>query len=456
MDALQPRVRVVQRQCAPNSYPCPHCGKRGHRKYTHTRRVRDIAYGEILIVELTVGEYRARCSCCKTFRSQVEGIEPRAQYTNRVREAVIDRLLDDTMNMERTREALQRDFHLDLSQGYLYDCLNWKVHQVDMPAYRQWTLENFSGTLNVDEIHLGHRTLLLATDPLSDFPVAFALVSANDQDHMRRFLLNLKNLGFQPKVVVTDGSTLYPKILAELWPDARHQLCVFHVIKEINECVLDAVRRLRRRHAQTGGRKRKRGRRTKTQKRACTRQIATRKEQAYFIWKRRHLLVTRPDHLTARQRRQLSQMFEYLPELRRLRQFVLHVHRLFDPTRSFRYAANQWASLVTTPEYLADPDLARALGMLTEEKFEKMTAYLDSPLGQRVRTNNHVERTNRRLRYLEKVRYKWRSRRTIVRFVILALDRWLKKQFKNTANQKQKAQDPIASQPYLDHHKAAA
>jgi len=41
-----------------------------------------------------------------------------------------------------------------------------------------------------------------------------------------------------------------------------------------------------------------------------------------------------------------------------------------------------------------------------------------------VRTNNHVERTNRRLRYLEKVRYKWRRRRTIVRFVVLALDRW--------------------------------
>src|SRR5450432_3502618 len=286
MDASLPtNVRVLRRRCAPKTFPCPDCGRRGRRKDTHTRRVRDIAYGAILVIELTVGEYRARCSCCKTFRSQVEGIEPRAQYTNQVRDAVIDRLLDDSMSMERIREALQRDFHLDLSQGFLYDCLDWKVRQIDMPGYRQWTLENFSGTLNVDEIHLGHRTLLLATDPLSDFPVAFALVSANDQDHMRRFLLNLKNLGFQPKVVVTDGSTLYPKILAELWPDARHQLCVFHVIKEINECVLDAIKRLRHRHAQTGGRKRKRGRRTKAQKRARARQATTKKEQAYFIWK---------------------------------------------------------------------------------------------------------------------------------------------------------------------------
>jgi transposase-like protein len=32
-----------------------------------------------------------------------------------------------------------------------------------------------------------------------------------------------------PEVVVTDGSNLYPAVLAELWPDADHQLCVFHV-----------------------------------------------------------------------------------------------------------------------------------------------------------------------------------------------------------------------------------
>jgi transposase-like protein len=79
---------------------------------------------------------------------------------------------------------------------------------------------------------------------------------------------------------------------------------------------------------------------------------------------------------------------------------------------------------VTTPEFLAHPHLARAIAMLEEEKFDKMIAYLQSPVGQRVRTNNHVERTNRRLRYFEKVRYKWRRRRTIVRFVVLALERW--------------------------------
>ena len=39
-------------------------------------------------------------------------------------------------------------------------------------------------------------------------------------------------------------------------------------------------------------------------------------------------------------------------------------------------------------------------------------AYLNNPVNQRVRTNNHVERANRTIRMLEKVRYKWRRRKT--------------------------------------------
>lgn len=424
MEAMQPRVRVIRRRCAPRSFPCPQCGKSGRRKDTHTREVRDLAYREIVICKITTGEYRARCSCCKTFRSQIEGIEARAEYTNRVREAVIDRLLDDSMSMERLRLAMQRDFLLDLSDGFLYDCLDWKVRQTELPAYRHWTLQHFSGSLCIDEIHLGHRTLLLATDPIGNFPVAFALVRSNDQGHMRRFLHHLKQWGFWPHVVITDGSNLYPTLVAELWPQARHQLCVFHVLKDINACVLDALRGLKQRLARRSRRKPRRGRLSKAQQRARKRAGKTKKEQAYFVWKHRHLIVTRPENLSGRQRHCLSQMFTYLPELRTLRRFVLQVYRLFDPQQSPHQARCRRAALVKDAAYLAHPDLSRALAMLPPEKFDKMVAFLRSPVGQRLRTNNHVERTNRRLRYFEKVRYRWRRRRTIVRFVILAIDRW--------------------------------
>jgi Transposase len=447
MDASSPRVRVIRRRCAPKTFPCPQCGQRGRRKDIHTRRVRDIAYGEIVVIELTSGEYRARCSCCKTFRSQIPGIEPRAEYTNRVRDAVIDRLLDDGMSLNRLQQALQRDFLLDLSDGFLYDCLDWKVRQTNMSAYRQWTLDHFSGTLCIDELHLGHRTLLLATDPLGDFPVAFAVVSANDQNHMRRFLVNLREHGFTPEVVVTDGSNLYPALLAELWPDARHQLCVFHVIKDINGCVFDALRQLRRKLGRQRGRKRRRGRPSKAQRRAQARRGQTKKTQAYFIWKHRHLIVTRPEHMNGRERCWLSRMFDYLPELRRLRRFVLQVYRLFDPKQSPHQARCRRAALVKDPAFLADPNLAKALAMLGTEKFDKMIAYLHGPAARRVRTNNHVERTNRRLRYFEKVRYKWRRRRTIVRFIVLAIDRCHKRRMAANKMARRPKRTSRATQP---------
>ena len=71
---------------------------------------------------------------------------------------------------------------------------------------------------------------------------------------------------------------------------------------------------------------------------------------------------------------------------------------------------------------------ARAIGALGPEKYAKMVAFLKSPACHRVRTNNHVERVNRKLRYEEKARYRWRSRRTTVRFLVLLLDRCWKQE----------------------------
>lgn len=199
------------------------------------------------------------------FRSTPEGVLPRALYDNKVRELVLDRILKDGMNVEQTMESLQREFFLDLSTGFVYDVLRCRTEELDMSEHRQRVLEHFSGTHCVDELHMGRFTLLLATDPPSDLPVAFALVAANDQDHMLRFLKNLKNWGLMPRVVITDDSNFYPAVLAELWPDAERQLCVFHIIKNIIKLISDTVRRLRRAMSRRGkrGRKKKRGRKSK-------------------------------------------------------------------------------------------------------------------------------------------------------------------------------------------------
>ena len=111
------------------------------------------------------------------------------------------------------------------------------------------------------------------------------------------------------------------------------------------------------------------------------------------------------------------------PQLRVLRQFCLDVYRLFNTEQVARLARRRRTLLLKKAEYQRIPELEQAMGLLDKDKFDKMIAFLESPAGQQQRTNNHVERTNRKLRFDEKVRYKFRCQRSLERFLRLRLDR---------------------------------
>jgi hypothetical protein len=87
----------------------------------------------------------------------------------------------------------------------------------------------------------------------------------------------------------------------------------------------------------------------------------------------------------------------------------------------------RWARLKNNEAYQAVPELKDVLAWLDGEKFDKTQAFHKQPPGERQKTNNHVERTNRRLRFDEKARYKWRKRRSIVRSLLLRLSRHVPK-----------------------------
>lgn len=427
METIGPHVRTIPVRCAPTKAPCPTGGKRGRRKAIHNRQVRTIAYKQAVFLDVTYGEYRARCMCCTTFRTTPPGVEPRALYDNKVRLAVLDRILEDGLSIGRVIASMERDFLWNLSDGFVYDGLDWQARRLDLADHRRWVLDHFSGTRCVDELHLGKMTLLLATDPLNELPVAFALVGSNDQPHMRRSLMNLKTWGLTPEVVVTDGSNLYPAVLAEVWPGTRHQLCVFHVLKDLHEQVVDAVRRQRRALSRRGnrGRKPKRGR---PPKRRAKRLGRTKKGMSSFVHRHRHLIVKRREEMTRQERIDLATMQSYLPELKVLREFVDRLERVFEEGQTEALAWGRHAALVVNRQFLGVPELAKAVEMLAAERFVKMIAFLKSPASRRGRANNHVERVNRKLRHEEKSRHQWRTRRTTVRFLVLLMDRYWKRE----------------------------
>ena len=164
---MLPTPIVIPVHCAPKKAPCPKCGKRGRRKRTLTRTVRTVAYKAVAFLEITYGEYTARCDCSTTFRTTPEGVLPKAKYDNKVRDLVLERIIEDGMSIERILESLRREFLLELSTGFVYDVLHDLAAELDMAEHRRKVLEHFSGTLCVDELHLGRFTLLLATDPLA-------------------------------------------------------------------------------------------------------------------------------------------------------------------------------------------------------------------------------------------------------------------------------------------------
>src|SRR5215470_8094809 len=103
---LVPIVRVVR--CAPKAHPCPTCGKPGCRKRPLHRRIRSLEYRQVAYLDVHYAEYEARCSCRKYFRSWPLDVPAKADYDGRVRQAVLDRLLEDGLNVQRASDAMKR------------------------------------------------------------------------------------------------------------------------------------------------------------------------------------------------------------------------------------------------------------------------------------------------------------------------------------------------------------
>ena len=96
-----PTTVFIPVHCAPKKAPCPTCGKLGKRKRTCTREVRTVAFKVVAYLRITYGEYAAQCECCTTFRNTPEGVLPKAHYDNKVRDLVLDRIINDGMSLER-------------------------------------------------------------------------------------------------------------------------------------------------------------------------------------------------------------------------------------------------------------------------------------------------------------------------------------------------------------------
>src|SRR2546422_7723860 len=112
--------------------------------------------------------------------------------------------------------------------------------------FLDWALADFSGYVAADELYDGPFCILSAVDNRCYKRLLYDVLDHDpDHDDIRAFLGRLKTaleardltlLG-----ITTDGSSLYPTPLAEVFSGVPHQLCEFHIIADVVKAVLGAV-----------------------------------------------------------------------------------------------------------------------------------------------------------------------------------------------------------------------
>jgi hypothetical protein len=282
------------------------------------------------------------------------------------------------------------------------------------------SLESFSGYIAVDELYDGPFCVLSLVDNRTFIRLTYRVLEKDPtQDDIRAFLLDfrghLDTRGLKVLGVTTDGSNLYPVPLAEIFPGVPHQLCRFHVLKEITKAVLHALAQLRKKlKAQLP--KRPRGRPKKSQSRE-TRRIQRQEQRINDLFEHRHLFVRKK--LSAAEQQTLQRITRGLPQLRVLRSIMDEVYRLFDRRCRAATALSRLAKLRSRVRRFKAS--GRALEKLFSPNLEKALTFLDDKLLPG--TSNAVERGNRRYRKAQRSIYSVRTAAHIRQRIALDMNR---------------------------------
>jgi hypothetical protein len=272
--------------------------------------------------------------------------------------------------------------------------------------YLAWALSDFSGYLAIDELYDGPFCVLSIVDNRT-FKRLFYQVLSQDptQEAMiaffQRFQAALQARHLSVRGITTDGSPLYPATILAVFGPVPHQICEFHILKDLNHAILRAVAQVRKQLAAQQP-KLGRGRPTKA-KRKLARQRQRLQQKIADLFEHRHLFVQR--HLTPAEQVTLQRLTRNLPQLCALRDIMTEVYRLFDRRCRTATALAKLARLRQRVQRFTH--VRQVLKGLFSANLEKALTFLDDHLLGA--TSNAVERGNRRYRKMQKTVYRVRT-----------------------------------------------
>jgi DNA replication initiation complex subunit (GINS family) len=280
--------------------------------------------------------------------------------------------------------------------------------KIEADDYLDWAFENVSGYIAVDEVYDGPFCVLSVVDNREYKRLTFRVLDhAPTAEDILELLQSFQKILRQREVILhgitTDGSSLYTEPVRTVFPGVPHQICEFHVKKEINKAILKAVAQVRRELDKTKVKRSKRGRPSTMEDKATVRRNERIDAKMRALFEHRYLFVRKT--LTKRERETLHQITTSLPELRKLREIVDEMYRLYDrrccratalqKLRKLRDRLKRFKRLSKVLSKLESPTVDRSLVFLDDK---------DLPS-----TSNAVERGNRRFRKMQKTVYRVRT-----------------------------------------------
>lgn len=314
--------------------------------------------------------------------------------------------------------------------GYLFRGLRFKTglkqrgkksEAAIASEYIDKALDDFSGYIAADELYDGPFCVLFIVDNHTFKRLYYEVLDHNPANKditrfFRRFKQILDAHGLTLKGITTDGSPLYPEPIAEVFGKVRHQVCQFHIIKEITKDILKAVTQVRRelKHKKT---KRSRGRPCGVEAERIAQENRRVQKRIAELFDCRYLFVKHS--LTLKEKKILQRITRGLDRLRTLRAIMDEIYGLFDRRCRMDTALEKLALLRRRVRRFTA--LTDTLKKLSSPNLEKALTFLDDSLLPS--TSNAVERANRRHRKMQKSIYRVRTREHISRRIAADMQR---------------------------------
>ena len=382
---------------------CRKCGGPTRCKRSYYIHPQDIDLAQPTVLQV----YREVRECCNQkcqarIAPELDFVEKDGRFTKRVKQKAIASVVEDGMPLGRVPQRMWRDFYVRVAKSTVFEWVQAEAEaDLGKAEYTQWVTARFSGVIGLDEVHLHDRNgkkqyLMVAVDPINDRTILFDLVDSRDREAIKAFLQQIKDMGIDPKVVVTDMWKAYRNALLDVFPEAEHQLCAFHVIQAVMKHTNKALM---------------------TYRRGLPKETAAQKALQKELWDHRYLLLKACHKLNDEQRRQLKAILKahqgtMLPKAYGCKEAIL---ALFRNSRDKKEARRRREAILNL--FGGVPELEKVLNIIRGDDFDLMIVYLDYE--NLDKTNNHAERENRVYQKGEKVRYRARTTDTRLNYVRL-------------------------------------